>query len=71
MLPPFMAYYGVYSHNVSMVREAFRQIKLYRQILLDPKHHALRHIEGGNWQETSLWGTGNAWSANGETAIVR
>ena len=66
MVPPFLAYYGVMSHNTSLVEEAYNQLKLYRKYLAASGSNALRHVVLGDWQDNGLWATGNGWAAAGE-----
>ncbi|GAA5855095.1 hypothetical protein JCM3766R1_003679, partial [Sporobolomyces carnicolor] len=63
MVPPFLAYYGVMSHNTSLVEEAYNQLKLYRKYLAASGSNALRHVVLGDWQDNGLWATGNGWAA--------
>ncbi|GAA5898067.1 uncharacterized protein JCM6883_000913 [Sporobolomyces salmoneus] len=70
MVPPFLAYYGVMSHNSSLVEEAFTQLKLYRNYLSTPDSKALRHVVLGDWQDNGLWATGNGWAAAGMTRVA-
>jgi rhamnogalacturonyl hydrolase YesR len=66
MVPPFLAYYGVMSHNTSLLEEAYTQLKLYRNYLASDSSAALRHVVLGDWQDNGLWATGNGWAAAGE-----
>lgn len=58
MAPPFIAYYGAFSLNKSLVEEGANQVRLYREVLQDPVTKLWRHILLGSWSEPSLWGTG-------------
>lgn len=65
MVPPFLAYYGAMSNNVSLLEEAVNQCKLYQKYLSSDSSGALRHIVLGDWQDNGLWATGNGWAAAG------
>ena len=43
MVPPFLAYYGVATHNYTMVLETYIQIKQYRGYLRDESVGLWRH----------------------------
>lgn len=58
MAPPFIAYYGAFSLNKTLVAEGANQVRLYREILQDPVTKLWRHIVLGSGSEPSLWGTG-------------
>jgi len=63
MVPPFLAYYGVITRNRTMVGEAYKQIKLYRQYLIDPSQGLWRHIVLGTSldeppNDPGFWSTG-------------
>jgi len=60
MVPPFLAYYGVTTRNRTMVREAYNQIKLYRNYLLDPHQGKWKHIHsfGRSGNDSGFWSTG-------------
>jgi rhamnogalacturonyl hydrolase YesR len=72
MVPPFFAYYGATTHNQTMVREAYNQIKLYRDVLRDPSANNLwKHIVlGTTHADPGHWSTGNAWVAAGILRVV-
>ena len=69
MFPPFLAYYGVASKDVGLLREAVRQIELYRDVLMikEGKAEGLwRHIVGPSEKaDEGAWSTGNGWAAYG------
>ena len=69
MFPPFLAYYGVATKNLSLVREAVRQVELYREVLVigEGKRKGLwRHIVGpSDHKDLGAWSTGNGWAAYG------
>jgi hypothetical protein len=63
MVPPFLAYYGVITRNRTMVGEAYKQVKLYRQYLRDPSQGLWRHIVLGTSldeppNDPGFWATG-------------
>lgn len=63
MAPPFLAYYGVLSGNQSLVEEAYNQVKLYRQYLLDSSAGGLwKHIVMGSGTDPGHWSTGDSCS---------
>ncbi|GAA5846894.1 hypothetical protein JCM5353_004848 [Sporobolomyces roseus] len=70
MVPPFLAYYGVMSNNVSLLEEAVTQCKLYQKYLSSESSGALRHVVLGDWQDNGLWATGNGWAAAGMTRVA-
>jgi len=65
MAPPFLAYYGAYSCNITLLEIAYNQAKQYRRILQDPALKVWRHILSGSWEEPGFWSTGNGWAAAG------
>jgi hypothetical protein len=60
MVPPFLAYYGVMTGNLTLLEDAYNQIKLYRSYLLDTSANNLwRHIVlGSNGTDPGHWSTG-------------
>ncbi|KAI0075033.1 hypothetical protein K474DRAFT_1685519 [Panus rudis PR-1116 ss-1] len=72
MVPPFLAYYGVLSDNQTLVREAYNQIKLYRQYLRDENAGGLwKHVLlGSSGNDEGHWSTGNAWAAAGMLRVL-
>jgi hypothetical protein len=65
MVPPFIAAYGVWSSNQSLVQTAYDQISAYRSILRTSSG-LWKHIVGGTGTlDPGLWTTGNAWAAYG------
>jgi hypothetical protein len=59
MVPPFLAYYGVTTRNRTMIREAYNQIKLYRNYLRDPLQGMWKHVLlGKSWNDPGFWSTG-------------
>ncbi|KAG9312708.1 Six-hairpin glycosidase [Chiua virens] len=72
MVPPFLAYYGVITQNVSFVQEACIQISLYRKYLSDTGAYNLwKHIQLGSYgTDDGHWSTGNAWAAAGMIRVL-
>ena len=85
MVPPFLAYYGVATNNLSVLQASVEQCRLYRQVLLtnttsDPQNPLNNHPETafGLWEhivgpvngDSGLWSTGNAWAAAGMTRVL-
>lgn len=62
MVPPFLAYYGVTTHNISLLQEAYNQISLYRKYLRDTNANNLwEHIQLGSYgTDNGHWSTGDA-----------
>jgi rhamnogalacturonyl hydrolase YesR len=59
MVPPFLAYYGVITGNTSAISEAFNQVQLYRNYLLDSSAGGLwKHIVLGSGEDLGHWSTG-------------
>lgn len=73
MFPPFLAYYGVAKNDTDLIRTAFRQIQLYRDVLSinrGPKEGLWRHIVGpSEMADEGCWSTGNAWAAYGMARV--
>lgn len=66
MVPPFLAYYGMYTGNQTLLQVAYDQCRLYREGLQDSTTKLWRHIVLGNGtSDPGLWATGNAWAAAG------
>ncbi|KAK5116211.1 hypothetical protein LTR62_008537 [Meristemomyces frigidus] len=72
MFPPFLAYYGVHKQDLALVKEAVRQIQLYRDVLSiskGPTEGLWKHIHGPpgekNMNDPGAWSTGNGWAAYG------
>ncbi|CAL1701771.1 unnamed protein product [Somion occarium] len=72
MVPPFLAYYGVLTDNQTLVREAYNQIKLYRDYLRDDGANGLwKHVLlGSSGNDEGHWSTGNAWAAAGMLRVL-
>jgi rhamnogalacturonyl hydrolase YesR len=58
MVPPFLATYGAFQKNLTLLEESFNQISLYRDALHDEATGLWRHIALGNWTDDNLWATG-------------
>ncbi|KAK5166539.1 uncharacterized protein LTR77_008082 [Saxophila tyrrhenica] len=73
MVPPFLAYYGVATNDLECVREAVRQVELYREVLMlrDGERKELwRHIVGpSEMADDGAWSTGNGWAAYGMARV--
>jgi len=75
MLPPFLAYSAVAFQDESLLAEAFKQCKLYRDILVDDHPGSTtrglwRHISGPVHEDKGFWSTGCAWAAAGMVRIL-
>ncbi|OJA09010.1 hypothetical protein AZE42_07393 [Rhizopogon vesiculosus] len=72
MVPPFLAYYGVLTQNETILSEAYTQISLYRNYLLDTTAGNLwKHIQlGQTGNDNGHWSTGNAWAAAGMIRVL-
>ncbi len=73
MAPPFIAYYGAATNNLSMLQQAVDQSAFYRQILAyanEPLQGAWMHIIGPQSEDQGLWSTGNGWAAAGMTRVL-
>ncbi|KAF9512053.1 hypothetical protein BS47DRAFT_1486534 [Hydnum rufescens UP504] len=70
MVPPFLAYYGVVTGNISLVQESVNQISLYRNNLQDSPSGLWKHIALGPSIDSSHWSTGNAWAAAGMVRVL-
>ena len=77
MIPPFLAYYGVYTHDVDMLQEAVEQCRLYRE-LLGTKTELWKHIltvgervQGEREEDDAgLWSTSDGWAAAGMARVL-
>lgn len=77
MLPPFLASYGLYTRNQSLLQAAYDQVRLYRdglRLSSGPAQGMWGHILiAGNrstWQDASAWATGEGWVAGGMLRTV-
>ncbi|KAH9842163.1 Glycosyl Hydrolase Family 88 [Teratosphaeria destructans] len=75
MFPPFLAYYGVATGDLELVKTAFRQVMLYRDVLSHnrgPLEGLWRHIEAparGEFHVTARGRRGNAFAAYGMARV--
>lgn len=58
MIPPFLAAYGVYTENKTIVEEAFQQVRLYRDLLRDERTGLWRHMVMGENPDSGFYATG-------------
>ena len=59
MVPPFLAYYGVLTHNETLLQMAYDQCRLYRQYLVDDDAGGMwKHIVLGKNTDSGHWSTG-------------
>lgn len=70
MVPPFLAYYGALTNNVTLMQEAYTQCKLYRNYLRDPSGLWRHIVMGPSGQDPGYWATGNAWAAAGMLRVM-
>ncbi|EGG02340.1 uncharacterized protein MELLADRAFT_91430 [Melampsora larici-populina 98AG31] len=72
MIPPFIAYYGAQTSNITLLQLAYDQIRLYRTAMQDPVTKTWRHILFGQKpvQDPGLWSTGNGWVAAGLMRVL-
>lgn len=69
MAPPFLAYYAVASNDVSLLKEAANQCKLYSEVL-GTQDGPWQHIVGPESADPGLWSTGNAWAVGGMSRVL-
>ncbi|KAF2768770.1 hypothetical protein EJ03DRAFT_328073 [Teratosphaeria nubilosa] len=75
MFPPFLAYYGVATEDLELVKTAFRQVMLYRDVLSynrGPLEGLWRHIKApvdGEFHDDAAWSTGNGFAAYGMARV--
>ena len=78
MAPPFIAYYGAATNNLSTLGIAVEQSGLYRQILqtndsynnVGAWEHIINQVNGTGATDTGIWSTGNGWAAAGMVHIL-
>ncbi|KAI0660119.1 Six-hairpin glycosidase-like protein [Cubamyces menziesii] len=71
MVPPFLAYYGVLTHNETLLQMAYDQCRLYRQYLVDDDAGGMwKHIVLGKNTDSGHWSTGNGWAAAGMLRVL-
>lgn len=72
MFAPFLAYYGVGTNDLGIVKEAVRQCKLHRDALMidqGPMIGLWNHI-AGSAEFSGAWSSGNAWAAYGMAQVI-
>jgi rhamnogalacturonyl hydrolase YesR len=62
MIPPFLAAYGVYTENKTIVEEAFQQVRLYRDLLRDERTGLWRHMVMGENPDSGFYATGELYT---------
>lgn len=67
MIPPFLAYLGLTTHNTNLLKEALEQWTLTSSGLLDPAQNLYRHVNG--W-DARFWATGNGWMLAGLMRVL-
>ncbi|CAE6446778.1 unnamed protein product [Rhizoctonia solani] len=70
MLPPFLAYFGALHNDEGVMRAAYDQVRLYRDLLFDGSVGLWRHIVLGNGEDLNHWATGNGWAAAGIMRVL-
>ncbi|KAH8831466.1 family 88 glycosyl hydrolase [Flagelloscypha sp. PMI_526] len=76
MAPPFMAYMGAETSNITLLEDALRQITAYHEVMnapmrnTTPPHNLWLHIVGPQSADLSAWGTGNGWASAGSTRVL-
>lgn len=69
-MPPFLAYYAVLNNNITLAREAHRQVQLYRDVLRTDTGLWAHILVGSQNIDPGLWATGNAWAAAGMLRVL-
>lgn len=77
MVPPFLAYYGVYKDDEEMVREAIHQCCSYSETLSTVKGLWMHIVSVGKLapgerqeDDKGLWSTSNGWAAAGMARVL-
>ncbi|KAF8882882.1 Six-hairpin glycosidase-like protein [Mucidula mucida] len=71
MAPPFIAYYGSATRDAQLLRIAYEQCGLYREVLQSKGGGGVwMHIVGPENADAGLWSTGNAWAASGMARVL-
>lgn len=73
MVPPFLATYGAFTNNQTLLQIAYDQCRLYRDRLRRPVGNGAlwAHIQGGTGNlDPGLWATGNGWAAYGMLRVL-
>lgn len=77
MVPPFLAYYGVATEDLGLVKIAAEQCRLYGDVLKTPQG-PWNHISGpldpaqssGVSYDVRPWSSGNGWAAAGMSRVI-
>lgn len=75
MVPPFLAYYGIHTDDLEMVKQAVRQCELYCDVLCTERG-ILKHIvnaKNGSEEvknDPGSWSTSNGWAAAGMARVL-
>jgi rhamnogalacturonyl hydrolase YesR len=74
MVPPALAYYGIFTEDLDMVKESVQQCELYCEVL-GTKKGFWRHIAnaqgaGSVKSDDGAWCTSNAWAAAGMARVL-
>jgi rhamnogalacturonyl hydrolase YesR len=74
MVPPALAYHGIFTSDIGMVKESVRQCKLYCEVLGTQKGY-WQHIANGKSvgsvkSDDGAWCTSNAWAAAGMARVL-
>jgi rhamnogalacturonyl hydrolase YesR len=76
MVPPFLAYYGVFKDDIEYLKDAVRQCELYHEVLVT-ESGCWKHIvnpEGVEGEDVKvdegLWSTSNGWAAAGMARVL-
>ncbi|KAI4957643.1 hypothetical protein J4E86_004782 [Alternaria arbusti] len=74
MVPPALAYHGVFTSDIGMLKESVRQCQLYCEVLGTSKGY-WQHIANAEGTDSvksddGAWCTSNAWAAAGMTRVL-
>jgi rhamnogalacturonyl hydrolase YesR len=76
MVPPFLAYHGVVSNNLDLLKQAADQCAKYQQVL-GTNEGPWRHISGreqpnsgGETRDPRMWSSGNGWATAGMARVI-
>jgi len=74
MVPPFLAYYAVFTNDLDLLLESVEQCEHYRDIL-GTENGAWKHVantggQGDMKSDDGAWCTGNAWAAAGMSRVL-
>lgn len=81
MMPPFLAAYGLYTSNQTLLQEAYDQIRIYRdhmRIQSGPAQNLWGHIlsygrngtHAPSWTDRGAWATGEGWVTGGMLRVL-